>query len=258
MEQDRDRPGDASAELPSVPDVAAQVFGDLLPVAVEYCEALATDGVVRGLLGPREVPRLWERHILNCATLGELLDDGERLVDIGSGAGLPGIPVAMARPGVEVVLVEPLQRRVQFLEEFCDTRLPNVRVVRGRAEEKAIIRELAGVDAVTSRAVSGFPKLAPWSAPLLREGGRLLAIKGSKAFEEIEEHGPLLARSGLRDPEVVQCGAGVVDPPTTVVRAFRTGGAVKPGGVARSGQSTRTSRSGGRRGGGPRGGGHRR
>ncbi|WP_461167891.1 16S rRNA (guanine(527)-N(7))-methyltransferase RsmG [Tsukamurella serpentis] len=207
--------------MPPTPPVAAQVFGNALPLAVEYAQALATDGVVRGLIGPREVPRLWERHILNCAVLGELLESGESLVDIGSGAGLPGIPVAIARPDVDVILVEPLLRRAVFLQEFCETRLPNVRVVRGRAEERSVIDAVDGADAATSRAVSGFPKLAPWSGPLLRDGGRLLALKGSRAAEEIDEHRGVLTKAGFQNPEVVQCGIGIVDPATTVVRATR-------------------------------------
>nr|WP_040766712.1 16S rRNA (guanine(527)-N(7))-methyltransferase RsmG [Tsukamurella sp. 1534] len=207
--------------MPPTPEVAARVFGDRVPLAEEYARVLATDGVVRGLIGPREVPRLWERHLLNCAVLGELLDAGETMADVGSGAGLPGIPVAIARPDVEVILVEPLLRRAVFLEEFCSPRLPNIRVVRGRAEERAVVEAVGGADVVTSRAVSGFPKLAPWSAPLLRDGGRLLALKGSRAAEEIEEHGAVLAKAGLRNPEIVQCGVGIVDPATTVVRATR-------------------------------------
>ncbi|MFC7755082.1 16S rRNA (guanine(527)-N(7))-methyltransferase RsmG [Tsukamurella soli] len=203
------------------------MFGDRLPIAVAYCAALATDGVVRGLIGPREVPRLWERHILNCAVLSELIADDESLADIGSGAGLPGIPVAIARPAIAITLIEPLQRRAQFLEEFCDEHLPSVTVLRGRAEEKSVIREVAGIDIVTSRAVSGLPKLVPWSAPLLRDGGRLLAIKGSRAADEIAEHRALFGRAGLVDPEVVMCGAGVVDPETTVVRAVKRGASAK-------------------------------
>ncbi|CAM3937782.1 16S rRNA (guanine(527)-N(7))-methyltransferase RsmG [Tsukamurella strandjordii] len=214
---------EAGQELPPAPAEATTVFGDRLPLAEEYAHVLATDGVVRGLIGPREVPRLWERHILNCAVLGELVEAGETLVDVGSGAGLPGIPVAIARPDVEVILVEPLLRRAVFLEEFCAERLPNVRVVRGRAEERSVVQAAGGADVVTSRAVSGFPKLAPWSAPLLRDGGRLLALKGSRAGDEIEEHSAVLAKAGLCDPEVVRCGEGVVDPPTTVVRAYRRG-----------------------------------
>lgn len=207
--------------LPPTPPEAATVFGERLALAEEYALVLATDGVVRGLIGPREVPRLWERHVLNCAVLGELLEAGETLVDIGSGAGLPGVPVAIARPDVEVILVEPLLRRAVFLEEFCGSRLPNVRVIRGRAEERSVIDAVGGADAVTSRAVSGFPKLAPWSAPLLRDGGRLLALKGSRAAEEVEEHSAVLHKAGLREPEVVLCGVGIVDPATTVVRATR-------------------------------------
>lgn len=217
-------PDEVIEELPAAPAGAASVFGDRLPLAEEYAHVLATDGVVRGLIGPREVPRLWERHVLNCAVLSELVEAGETLVDVGSGAGLPGIPVAIARPDVEVILVEPLLRRAVFLEEFCGPRLPNVRVVRGRAEERSVVQVAGGADVVTSRAVSGFPKLAPWSAPLLREGGRLLALKGSRAGDEIEEHASVLARAGLCDPEVVQCGEGIVDPPTTVVRAYRRTG----------------------------------
>lgn len=220
---------EADQGLPPAPAAAATVFGERLPLAEEYARVLAIDGVVRGLIGPREVPRLWERHVLNCAVLGELVDAGETLVDVGSGAGLPGIPVAIARPDVEVVLVEPLLRRAVFLEEFCGPRLPNVRVVRGRAEERSVVEAAGGADVVTSRAVSGFPKLAPWSAPLLRDGGRLLALKGSRAGDEIEEHAAVLAKAGLSDPEVVLCGVGIVDPPTTVVRAYRRGG---PGGKA--------------------------
>jgi 16S rRNA (guanine527-N7)-methyltransferase len=218
----------AAIEVPAPPPAAVRVFGDRLPLALEYARALATDGVTRGLIGPREVPRLWERHILNCAVLGELLESGETLVDIGSGAGLPGIPVAIARPDVQVVLVEPLLRRATFLEEFVDAGLPSVSVLRGRAEERAVISAVDGADAVTSRAVSGFPKLAPWSAPLLREGGRLLAVKGSKAAEEIEEHRALLARLGFVEPTVMECGVGVVDPPTRIVCAVKRGGPKPP------------------------------
>nr|WP_238219723.1 16S rRNA (guanine(527)-N(7))-methyltransferase RsmG [Tsukamurella pulmonis] len=225
--------GTTAEALPPTPPVAREVFGDRLELAEEYARVLATDGVVRGLIGPREVPRLWERHVLNCAVLGELLDSGETLVDIGSGAGLPGVPVAIARPDVEVVLVEPLLRRAVFLEEFCGPRLPNVRVVRGRAEERSVVEAVGGADAVTSRAVSGFPKLAPWSAPLLRDGGRLLALKGSRAAEEIEEHRAILTKAGLRDPEVVLCGVSVVDPATTVVRAVRRAPAPKKRAKAR-------------------------
>lgn len=210
--------------VPAAPASAAVVFGDRLALAEEYALALATDGVLRGLIGPREVSRLWERHILNCAVLGELLEPGETLVDVGSGAGLPGIPVAIARPDVSVILVEPLLRRATFLEEFCAERLPTVTVIRGRAEEPSVIAAVAGADAVTSRAVSGFPKLAPWSAPLLRDGGRLLAVKGSRAEDEIAEHRAILGRQGLVDPDVVECGVGVIDPATRVVRAVKRGG----------------------------------
>lgn len=204
------------------PTEAAAVFGDRLSIAEAYAESLATDGVIRGLIGPREVERIWDRHILNCAVLGELCEDGEYVIDIGSGAGLPGIPLAISRPEVRVTLIEPLLRRATYLQEFCD-RYPalNITVVRGRAEEKQIVKQFGGADVVTSRAVSGFAKLAPWSGPLTRRGGRLLAVKGSRAAEEVEEARTVLGRSGFKDPEVVVCGVGVVDPPTVVVRAIR-------------------------------------
>lgn len=160
-----------------VPEAAAEVFGERLARAVEYVAALATIGVERGLIGPRETGRLWGRHILNSAVLGELLEAGERVIDVGSGAGLPGIPLGIARPDVGIVLVEPMLRRTEFLREMIEQLgLTNVSVVRGRAEEPAVIAEVGGADAVTSRAVAALDKIARWSLPLTRIGGRMLAI----------------------------------------------------------------------------------
>ncbi len=210
--------GALSAEL-EPPAVAARVFGDRLDLARRYCAALATAGVERGLIGPREVPRLWERHILNCAVVGELIDEGASVVDIGSGAGLPGIPLAIARPDLRITLVEPLLRRTVFLSEFIEDAGLEVRVVRGRAEQSGVIKEAGGADVVTSRAVAPLAKLAHWSLPLLRDHGRMLALKGTSAAEELERDGAELIRDGATDLRVVGCGAGIVEIPTLVISA---------------------------------------
>ena len=209
-------------DLPVPPAVAAKVFGDRLDRAVAYAEILATDGTVRGLIGPREVPRLWDRHLLNSAVVAELVPPGARVVDAGSGAGLPGIPLALARSDLAVTLLEPLARRHAFLAE-CVARLglPAVTVVRGRAEEGPVRRSLAGADVVTARAVAPLDRLAGWCLPLLRSGGQLLAVKGETAADELAAARPALSRAGAATAEVVRCGAGTVDPPTTVVVVTR-------------------------------------
>ncbi|WP_191987902.1 16S rRNA (guanine(527)-N(7))-methyltransferase RsmG [Mycobacteroides salmoniphilum] len=205
-----------------VPGAATEVFGERLPVAVEYVEALSTIGVERGLIGPRETDRLWERHILNSAVLGELLDPAERVIDVGSGAGLPGIPLGIARPDVDIVLVEPMLRRTDFLREMIERLgLTNVSVMRGRAEEPSVVAAVGGADAVTSRAVAALDKIARWSLPLTRVGGRMLAIKGDRADEEVQQFGSALSLLGADDVRVVQCGTRYLDPPTTVVVARR-------------------------------------
>jgi 16S rRNA (guanine527-N7)-methyltransferase len=198
-----------------IPPAAAQVFGPALDRAVAYAELLATAGTVRGLIGPREVPRLWDRHLLNSAAIASLVPPDARVVDVGSGAGLPGIPLALVRPDAAVMLLEPLARRVAFLTE-CVERLGlgNVTVVRGRAEEGPVRRSLGGADVVTARAVAALDKLAGWCQPLLREGGVLLAMKGSTAAEELAAAQPL---AGAARAEVVEVG----DPPATVVVVTR-------------------------------------
>ncbi|MEU4708962.1 16S rRNA (guanine(527)-N(7))-methyltransferase RsmG [Nocardia salmonicida] len=201
------------------PAAAARVFGDRLDIARRYYAALATAGVERGLIGPREVPRLWERHILNCAVIGELIDEGASVVDIGSGAGLPGIPLAIARPDLRITLVEPLLRRTIFLSEFIEEAGLDVTVVRGRAEQSGVLKEAGGADVVTSRAVAPLAKLAHWSLPLLRDHGRMLALKGTSAAEELERDGAELIRDGATDLRVVGCGAGIVEIPTLVISA---------------------------------------
>jgi 16S rRNA (guanine527-N7)-methyltransferase len=207
---------------PEPPPSAARVFGERLGVAREYADLLAGPGVERGLIGPREVGRLWERHILNSAALRELVEPDARVLDIGSGAGLPGVPLAIARPDLSVTLVEPMLRRSEFLAEAVEILGLDVAVFRGRAEDSAARTELAGADVVTSRAVADLLKLARWSLPLLRPGGRMLALKGERAESEVAEHGPAMTRLGAVDVEVVRCGRDYLDPPTTVVSVMRT------------------------------------
>jgi 16S rRNA (guanine527-N7)-methyltransferase len=213
---------------PAVPPQAGAVFGPALDAAVEYARLLATEGTVRGLIGPREVPRLWDRHLLNSAAIASLVPAASRVVDVGSGAGLPGIPLALVRPDLTVTLLEPLARRVAFLTDCVDRLgLERVTVVRGRAEEGPVRRELGGVDVVTARAVAPLDKLAGWCLPLLRPGGLLLAMKGSTAASELAATGPL---PGAADALVTQAG----DPPATVIVVTRgTVRATARGGRAR-------------------------
>lgn len=201
--------------------VARQVFGDRFEIAERYHKSLASDGVERGLIGPREVPRLWERHILNCAVVGELIAEGESVVDVGSGAGLPGIPLAIARPDLHITLVEPLLRRSVYLGEFVESNGLDVLVVRGRAEDSGVVKEAGGADVVTSRAVAPLLKLAKWSLPLIHEHGRMLALKGSSATEEISRDRAALTRLGAGNLDIVECGVGLLPVPTVIVRAER-------------------------------------
>jgi 16S rRNA (guanine527-N7)-methyltransferase len=218
----------AAADDGGVPAQAAEVFGPRLALAERYAELLATDGVLRGLIGPREAPRLWDRHLLNCAVVGELIAEGSDVIDVGSGAGLPGVVLAIARPDLSLILLEPLARRVTFLEEVVgELGLTNVTVVRGRAEE-SIGRLSAPV--VTARAVAPLDRLATWCLPLVAAGGRLLAMKGSAAAEEIAESGSALRRAGGGAPRIFECGKGVVDPPTVVVEVPRSGASPRTGG----------------------------
>jgi 16S rRNA (guanine527-N7)-methyltransferase len=187
-----------------------------LPLAEQYAALLATDGVVRGLIGPREVPRLWDRHLLNCAVLSELLPEGAEVCDIGSGAGLPGLVVAIARPDLRVTLVEPLLRRTTFLEEaVARLGLDRVEVVRGRADDLHGNRRF---DVVTSRAVAPLERLLRWSMPLVAPEGALVAMKGSSAAEEIEAASGVLRQLGCGAPEVLPLGDGLLERPTTAVR----------------------------------------
>lgn len=224
-------------EAPPTPPEAAAVFGPALAAAEQYARILAGAGIERGLIGPSEVDRLWSRHILNSAAIAELVEDGEAVADVGSGAGLPGIPLALARPGARVILVEPLLRRSEFLTEIAGELGLDITVVRGRAEDKDVRRAVGEIDAVTSRAVASLDKLTRWCAPLLREGGRMLAMKGERAADEVDEHRRAMASLGVDDVRVVKCGVSFLTPPATVVvgrRAVRT---------SRSRRPTRPSRS---------------
>lgn len=196
--------------------VAGKVFGQHLPLAIRFVEHLATSGIERGLLGPREVPRLWSRHVLNCAVVEELIATGARVADVGSGAGLPGLALAIARPDLELTLIEPLERRVHWLDEVCtDLELENVSVLRGRAEQ---VRDKVEADVVTARAVSALVKLAPISLPLLHGSGELLAIKGRTAAEELAKSEDQIRRLGGTGLSVVTAGGSVLEEPTTVIR----------------------------------------
>jgi 16S rRNA (guanine527-N7)-methyltransferase len=220
------RTPDAAASTPSgqcgpAPDAASAIFGPRIRIAQRYAELLASAGVERGLLGPHEVARLWERHLLNSAAVSELLDPGDRVVDIGSGAGLPGIPLAIARDDLEIVLLEPMLRRSEFLNQAVAELGLTVEVVRGRAEEPWVRERFGGRDAAVSRAVASLDKLTKWSMPLLRPGGRMVAIKGERAPDEVVAHRRVMAASGAVDVRVVTCGANYLRPPATVVLARR-------------------------------------
>jgi len=208
-------------EVSAAPGVAATLFGSRLDRAQRYAEILAGAGVERGLLGPREVDRLWDRHILNSAAIAELLETGERVADIGSGAGLPGIPLALARPDLRVTLIEPLLRRSEFLREVVDDLGLDMTIVRGRAEDLSVRQQVGEMDAVVSRAVASLDKLTEWSMPLLRLDGRMAAIKGERAEQEIREHRRVMASLGAVDVRVMRCGADYLDQPATAVVARR-------------------------------------
>lgn len=197
------------------PRSAAVVFGDRLPLAERFVEHLSSSGVERGLLGPRELPRIWSRHVLNCAVVAELIEADATVIDIGSGAGLPGLALAIARPDLVVTLVEPFERRSLWLAEVAVDLDVDVQVLRARAEELAGQRS---VDVVTARAVAPLKRLLGWGLPLVTGGGQLLAIKGRSAAQELEEARGVLRRLGDPQADTLICGDGVLSPPTTVVR----------------------------------------
>jgi 16S rRNA (guanine527-N7)-methyltransferase len=218
-----DQPLPQSTAAAGVPEAAVVLFGARFGVALRYASHLGTTGVERGLLGPHEVPRIWHRHILNCAVVAELLPPGREVIDVGSGAGLPGIVLAILRPDLRVTLVEPLLRRSDWLSGVVsDLGLENVTVIRDRAES---LRGRLRGDVVTARAVAPLVRLAEWCVPLAKPGGEVLAIKGESAGSELVAARGELERQGVTDAVAVQVGSGVVEPATTVVR-LRVGDAV--------------------------------
>lgn len=204
------------------PEGAREVFGSRISVAERYVEFLATAGLERGLMGPREGPRLWDRHVLNSAAASSEMLADESVVDIGSGAGLPGVPLALARPDLHVTLVEPLLRRVTFLNEVVTGLELDVRVVRGRAEDGSVIDTAGGADVVTSRALAPLAKLAGWSAPLLRDGGRMVALKGESAQEEVDRDLVALRRLGFEGVRVKTVSAPDAEPTRLVIATLQT------------------------------------
>lgn len=208
---------DAGQVVPEAePAAASIIFGDKIIQARKYAQLLIRDGDMLGLIGPRELPKLWTRHILNSAVVAEFVSAGQRVADIGSGAGLPGIPMAIARPETDFVLIEPMERRATWLAEVAipEIGLMNVKVLRGRAEEAP----LATYDVATARAVSALPKLLEMLVPLVVPGGQILALKGSRAGEEIEESRPLAKRMKISNFELLIAGAETLEEPTTIVR----------------------------------------
>ena len=200
-------------------EAAQSLFGDRLELAQRYVEHLASSGIVRGLIGPREAPRLWGRHVLNCAVVEALIPQDARVADVGSGAGLPGLCLAIARPDLELTLIEPLERRVTWLNEIVqDLQLENVQVLRARGEQ---VEELPGgsaPDVVTARAVSALGGLLDFTLPLLQGSGELLALKGRSAQQEIDKARKQLKRHRVAKTEVLTLGSELLEEPTTVVR----------------------------------------
>ncbi|WP_105566690.1 16S rRNA (guanine(527)-N(7))-methyltransferase RsmG [Microbacterium halophytorum] len=209
---------DVTEPVEPEPAAAAALFGDRIDLARRYAEALVAHGEQRGLIGPQELPRLWTRHILNCAIAAPLFPAGGRVGDVGSGAGLPGIVLAIARPDVTWELIEPMERRVAWLDEQVDALgLENVTVHRARAEEAAVEGML---DAVTARAVSALRTLIPWTAPLVRDAGELILLKGRSVDAEITAAQKVLRKYKVTDARVETLGEGVLDEETRVFRAL--------------------------------------
>ncbi|MCR1161975.1 MULTISPECIES: 16S rRNA (guanine(527)-N(7))-methyltransferase RsmG [Micrococcaceae] len=197
-------------------EAAEKIFGERLDLAKRYVEHLATSGTERGLIGPREIPRLWSRHVLNCAVIESAIAMDSHVADVGSGAGLPGLCLAIARPDLELTLIEPLERRVIWLQEVVDDLgLDNVTIMRTRAE---LAVGLVDADVVTARAVSALTNLAGLTIPLLNGRGEVVAIKGRSAGEEIEKAKKVIRKLGGVETSVVVCGQELLEEPTTVVR----------------------------------------
>lgn len=204
------------SELEAEPSAAAELFGARIGLARQFTTALAEEGEERGLIGPLELPRLWTRHILNSAIAAPLFHGS--VADVGSGAGLPGIVLAIARPDVHFTLVEPMERRVTWLtEQKRELGLDNVEVLRARAED---VERPEGFDVVTARAVSALRTLLPWTAPLVRNGGELTLLKGKNATNEIDAAQKQIKKYRLSDVRVEVLGEGVL-PEAEVTRVIR-------------------------------------
>lgn len=196
------------------PASAALIFGENIDRARRYFELLVRDGDLLGLLGPREMPKLWTRHILNSAVVAELVSPGASVADVGSGAGLPGIPMALAQPQAKFTLIEPMERRSDWLKStIAELQLENVRVLRARAEEVTEV-----FDVVTARAVSALPNLLKMCVPLTKHGGEVIALKGSKAADEIADSKKLQKKLSIESFEIVRVGGELLADPTLVVR----------------------------------------
>ncbi len=210
-----DGPDEPPVALPAAPSGAAAVFCERMPLAVRFVEILADTGVSHGLIGPREVPRLWERHVLNCAVVADAFPEGSRLVDVGSGAGLPGVALAIVRPDLDVHLVEPMLRRTEWLSAVvAELGLDTVTVHRGRAEE---LVGTVSAPYVTARAVARLDKLARWCVPLLEPAGTLVAMKGRSAAEELAADRPALLRLGMVEAVVSEHGGDLLEEPVLTV-----------------------------------------
>ena len=200
--------------LETEPAAASMLLGDRIELTRQFTRNLATHGEELGLIGPLELPRLWSRHVLNSALVAPLLRPGV-VGDVGSGAGLPGLVLAIARPDVQFVLIEPMERRVAWLnDQVADLELNNVTVVRERAEDVSLPDRL---DQVTARAVSAFRKLLPLTAPLLRDGGELVLMKGAGAQAEIDAAQKEMRKYKVTDARVQVLGEGVTEDVTRVI-----------------------------------------
>lgn len=243
-----DHTSDAPPGAPAPPSPARSVFGDRLDLAVRYAERLADSGVSHGLIGPRETPRLWDRHLMNCAVTESVLPYRTRLVDVGSGAGLPGLVLAIARPDIEVSLVEPMLRRTTWLEEsIAELNLSNVTVHRGRAQE---LWGRLRAPIVTARAVARLGELSSWCLPLLEPHGRLLALKGESAAAELAAEEAMLRKLGVVESRVILLGEDLLETPTRLVE-LTVGGEVPRVKVAAARKNRKSKGRGGRRKTGP-------
>jgi len=210
-------------------DPALAVFGDRLGLAERYAELLAGAGQEQGVIGPRELPRLWDRHLVNSAVIGEVVARHARVLDVGSGAGLPGIPLVIARPDLEMTLLEPMARRVSWLESvITELGLP-VTVVRGRAEERETRRRCGEFDVVTARAVAPLGRLVGWTLPLVRPGGVLAAMKGVSAPDEVARDAKIIRAAGGTTVTIERCGVGDAATQVVVVHRTKRHGEAPPG-----------------------------